>query len=202
MLSRLLAASVLLALVLALPGCVSAPPKQPNQLCAIFEEKPGWHRAAHRMYKKWGIPVPVAMAFVHRESSYRARAKPPRTKVLWVIPWRRPSSAYGYAQATDPAWREYLEDEGGWLSDRDDFSDAMDFIGWYNHRSHKRLGITKGDAYRLYVAYYVGPGGYQRGRWRRDATVQRYAGIVSDRASRYSAQYQRCPKPPSRFGLF
>ena len=200
--ARLGVVAMLLALLVALPACVSKPPAQPDQLCAIFSEKPGWHRAAHRMYKKWGIPVPVAMAFVHRESSYRARAKPPRTKLLWVIPWRRPSTAYGYAQATDPAWREYLAAEGGWTSDRDDFADAMDFIGWYNHRSHKRLGITKGDAYRLYVAYYVGPGGYKQGKWRRDPTVQKYASIVSDRAARYAAQYQHCKKPPSRFRFF
>ena len=195
----LLTAACVVALV---PGCVSAPPAEPDQLCAIFAEKPGWHRSAHRMYKKWGVPVPVAMAFVHRESAYQAKAKPPRGKLLWVIPWRRPSSAYGYAQATDPAWREYLADAGGWFADRDDFADAMDFIGWYNHRSSRDLKIGKADAYRLYVAYYMGPAGYRSGRWQKNSTVRRFASTVSDRAARYTAQYQRCSRPPSRFNPF
>ena len=93
--------------------------------------------------REWGLPIPVGMAFVHRESSYVADAKPPRGRLLWVIPWRRPSSAYGYAQATDEAWSDYRKATSRWMVDRDDFSDALDFIGWYNDRSARTLRLSK-----------------------------------------------------------
>ncbi len=191
-----------LSLLVLSAGCATRPPQQPDDLCQVFAERPGWHRSAVRMQRKWKIPVPIAMAFVHRESSYRARARPPRTRFLWLFPGPRPSSAFGYAQATDPTWREYVQEAGSWFSDRDDFADAIDFIGWYNDRSHRRLGIARNDAYRLYVAYYAGPGGYRAGKWRRNKTIRRYASIVSDRAARYQAQYRRCGRAPRRFLFF
>ena len=35
---------------------------------------------------------------------------------------------------------------------RNDMGDALDFIGWYNDTSNKRLGLSKSDAYSLYLA--------------------------------------------------
>lgn len=185
-----------------LSACVSSPPSQPLELCAIFAEKPGWHRSAQRMQKKWGVTVPVAMAFVYRESAYRAKVRPPRTKLLWVIPWRRPTSARGFAQATLPAWREYLDEAGGFRASRVRFASAIDFVGWYNARSHRTLGIPRNDAYHLYVAYYAGPTGYRSGSWQRNQQVRDYASKVAARAASYQRQYQKCPTPKKRFGLF
>ena len=181
---------VLVCLVLA--ACASTPPRQPDDLCDVFDEKRGWYKAARKADKRWRLPVPVGMAFVHRESSYIADAKPPRRKLLGVVPWRRLSSAYGYAQATDEAWQDYLQDTGRWFVDRDDFADALDFIGWYNDRSHRTLGIAKSDAYHLYLAYYTGPTGYRQGVWKKSPTIQGYARKVSDQAARYALQLQRC----------
>lgn len=182
--------SLLLSLVLA--GCATSPPQNPDDLCAIFVEKPHWYKAARRAERKWGLPIAMGPAFIHRESSYESDAKPARGKLLWVIPWRRPSSAYGYAQATDEAWEDYRKESKAWFVERDDFADALDFIGWYNQRSHRRLGIDKTNAYHLYLAYYEGPSGYATGNWKRNATVQRYAGIVGDRFARYGSQLTRC----------
>jgi hypothetical protein len=181
------------ALVAGLLGaCSSAPPQAPDNVCAVFEEKPRWYRHAIGAEREWGIPVHVSMAFVHRESSYVADARPPRGRILWVIPWRRPSSAYGYAQATRGAWEDYIRDTGRRFAGRDSFADAMDFIGWYNHRSARQLGIPKDDPYRLYLAYHEGPTGYQRGTWRGKPNVQGYASKVQQRAQRYQAQLDRC----------
>jgi hypothetical protein len=182
-----------LGLVLvALAGCGSTPPRAPDDLCAVFEEKPRWYRHAAAAEQAWGVPVHVSMAFVHRESSYVADARPPRGRLLWVIPWRRPSSAYGYAQATREAWADYRRDTGRRLAGRDDFADAMDFIGWYNDRSARALGIPRDDPYRLYLAYHEGPTGYRRGHWRRKPEVKGYASKVARRAQRYQAQLDRC----------
>ena len=184
--------------VLAFAACTSAPPRQPDDICRIFEEKPSWYRAAAATQRDWGLPIPVGMAFVHRESSYVADAKPPRGRLLWVIPWRRPSSAYGYAQATDEAWSDYRKATDRWMVDRDDFSDAFDFIGWYNHRSARKLRLSKEDAYHLYLAYYEGISGFASGRWRKDARVKGYASKVARRAQRYSDQFGTCKSKLSK----
>lgn len=180
--------------VVVAAGCASAPPAQPDQICSIFREKSGWYKDARRAEKRWGMPISVGMAFVYKESSYRSDARPERERLLWVVPWRRPSSAFGYAQITDAAWREYLDDTRGFLRERDDFGTALDFVGWYNDRSHRRLGIAKNDAYNLYLAYYVGHGGYARGHHRKKPEVRKYARRVSEKSKRYAAQLSRCEK--------
>jgi hypothetical protein len=182
-----------------LVGCSTPPPRAPDELCQIFAQHPSWYRAAWAAQKKWGTSVAVTMAFVHRESSYRANAKPPRTKLLWIVPWRRPSTAYGYAQATNETWEDYLRLRGGWFRNRNDFADAVDFIGWYNHLSRRELGLASNDAYSLYLAYYHGRGGYRRGAHKRNADSPGFAAKVAARAAQYSGQQAKCPKPPARF---
>lgn len=151
-----------------------------------------WYRDAQAAYENWRLPVAMGLAFIHRESNYERDAKPARGRLLWVIPWMRPSSAYGYAQATDEAWADYRRATRSWFAERDDFGNALDFIGWYNHRSHRVLGIAKDDAYHLYLAYHEGPTGYRRGFWRQKANVLGYASKVDDRYQRYRAQLERC----------
>lgn len=184
--------AALSAALLVSTSCASNPPRSPDNVCAVFEEKPKWWRAAKRAERKWQLPPEVAMAFVHRESAYVSNAKPPRKKKLGFIPWGRVSSAYGYAQATDEAWADYIAATDRWFSDRDDFSDALDFIGWYNTQSRKRLRLKSDNARHLYLAYHEGWGGYRSGRWRRDKTVQRYADIVAGRAANYHLQLKQC----------
>ena len=69
---------------------------------------------AKQSYEKWGVPIPVQMAIMHQESHFVADAQPPRTWLLGIIPWFRPSSAYGYAQAIDETWDDYLDKAGSW----------------------------------------------------------------------------------------
>ena len=54
------------------------------------------------------------------------------------------------------------EKAGSFGADRDDFADAIDFVGWYNHQSVKRSGISPQNTYGLYLAYHEGHGGYNR----------------------------------------
>lgn len=189
-------------LLLTLNACTTKPPARQDDLCAIFAEKGRWYKHAKAAEDKWGLPIPVGMAFIYKESSFQSDARPERDKLLWVIPWTRPSSAYGYAQATNDAWKDYRQATGRRFVERDDMRDALDFIGWYNHRSHKRLGLDRNDAYSLYLAYYVGPTGYARGVWRNKPEVQDYARRVADRAYRYQAQLGRCEKKLKRSFLF
>lgn len=173
-------------------GCASARPKNTNDICTIFEDKRGWYKEAKAAAKKWNTEIPLLMAFIRRESDFVATAKPPRTKLLWVIPWVRLSDAYGYPQALDATWREYKKAAGSVFAGRDDFGDAVDFIGWYNNQSIKRCKIRRNDPYNLYLAYHEGQGGYNRGSYRGKTAVKSYAQKVQNRTSLYRAQLKKC----------
>lgn len=182
---------VILTGVATLAGCSTAPPKNAEDLCEIFREKPRWHSAALEMQNKWGVPVPVPFAMMYQESSYRHDAKPPKNYVLWFIPWGRVSSAYGYAQAKDEVWSDY-ERETGHSASRDDFEDALDFMGWYMSKAQVLNGTSKWDAYGQYLNYHEGWGGYRRKTYESKAWLMRTAEIVRSRAARYTAQYNQC----------
>ena len=197
--ARFVAIAALVAVLVA-TGCASAPPKNPDNLCAVFKERPKWHRAAVKAERRWGVSAPVMMAVMHKESSYIHDAKPPRRKLLRIIPLGRESSAYGFAQATDAAWKDYLKDTGNRFAERDEFKDAVDFVGWYLHRAHRQAGIARTDARGLYLAYYAGVGGYQRGTWKNNAWLKGAAAKVAARSSRYAGQMRGCRV--KRRGLF
>ena len=185
-----------------LAGCASRPPSNSENLCEIFKERPRWYRAAKSAENRWRIPAPVMMAVMYKESSYVANARPARSRLLWIIPWKRSSSAYGFAQATDAAWSDYLRDTGNRSADRDDFADAVDFVGWYLNRSHRHLNIAREDAHSLYLSYYAGLGGYRRGTWRNNAWLKDAAARVDQRSRRYQRQLERCPRLDRRRWLF
>ena len=175
-----------------LPGCATLPPSAPDHICSVFDENDDWLDDARHAEERWGVSVPIIMAFMRNESSFRDDARPPRRKLLWVIPWTRPSSAYGYAQATDDAWDEYRRAAGNSWADRDDFDDAADFIGWFNDASNRELGIPKDDAYRLYLAYHQGRDGYRRGTYRGNAWLLKAAERLRAKAERYARDLKSC----------
>jgi len=100
--------------LLALSGCATAPPRNSQSICQVFDQYPDWYRDARAAQKRWGTPVNVLMAFVQRESDFREKARPGRPHFLF-IPLPRRSSAYGYAQAQDPVWQEYRKANGRWF---------------------------------------------------------------------------------------
>jgi hypothetical protein len=179
-------------ILLALTGCSSTPPKNTGDACAIFEEKDDWYEAAQESFEKWGVPIHVQLAIIHQESRFKRDAKPPREKLFWFIPWFRKSSAYGYAQVQDSTWDWYRRDTGNRWADRDDFDDAVDFVGWYVFQSHRKLGISKWDAYSQYLAYHEGQGGFKRGSYKKKAWLMRVARKVEQNAKRYRAQIAKC----------
>ncbi len=181
----------LIALLLMV-GCVSSPPRDADNICEIFSEKRGWYKDARKSSRRWGTDITVMMSMMYQESSFKARAKPPRTKILWVIPGPRPASAYGYAQATDETWRAYKRSTGRGGADRNKFDDAIDFIGWYNDQSQRRNSISKSDAYHLYLAYHEGQGGFARRSFKNKQWLKDVATRVSKRAGIYRAQLDRC----------
>lgn len=173
-------------------GTGSTSPKNVDNLCKLFAEKPSWYRNAQKSAKQWNSTVPIIMAIIHQESRFVHDAKPPRRKILWVIPGPRLSGAYGYAQALDSTWEWYIRDTGYWSANRRNFSDAVDFVGWYNHKSHRLAHISKLDPYNLYLAYHDGQGGFIRKTYASKKWLLNVAKQVERRAQRYEAQLQTC----------
>jgi len=73
----------------------------------IVTEKRNDDDKAIRSEQRWGTDGQIQMAIIQQESSFRINARPPRTKLMGLIPWARQSNAYGYAQALDGTWVRY-----------------------------------------------------------------------------------------------
>lgn len=189
-------------LCLLAAGCTTSPPRNPGNLCAIFEEKDDWYEEAADARKNWGSPIPTMMAIMYQESRFVADARPPRRKLLGFIPWTRLSDAYGYSQAKNATWKEYKREAGSYGADRDDFGDAIDFIGWYNHTSGRRSGISASNTYGLYLAYHEGHGGFNRGTWKSKSWLQGVAHKVERRAGTYQRQLATCEEDLKDRGWF
>ena len=188
-------------LLILFHGCATTPPpRYIYNICEIFRENPKWYRSARKSYKRWGVPIPVLMAIIHQESKFRADARPPRGSCLWIFPGPRPSSAFGYTQASNETWNEYRNSTGNTGADRDDFEDSVDFVGWYSHLSYIRCRISKKDAYHLYLAYHEGHGGFIRKTYQEKAWLLGVARKVESRAKTYRGQLASCERQFQRRG--
>src|SRR5262245_35869537 len=130
---RQLAAALSFAALLT-GGCATRPPSndQIADACDMLSDNRGWYNALRKTSKEWGAPIGLQLAIIKQESTFVHNARPERGPNQWIFfPGKRPSSAYGYAQALDSTWDQYRKDTGKRGADRHDFSDASDFIGWY-----------------------------------------------------------------------
>lgn len=181
-------------MLLALSACATAP-SHINNVCAVFDQNDGWfdnwQSAAERAEQKYGVPVPVLMATVRKESGFKSNARPPRTKLLGFIPWKHVSSANGFSQALDGTWSQYQSETGNWAARRTKFADAVDFVGWYHSKTADTYGVARNDTYNLYLAYYLGWTAYGRGN-RGDSGVQSYARATDKMARDYAEQLRQC----------
>ena len=176
----------------ACSGLRTDPPNNLNNACSIKKERKSWYKSMVRAERRWGVPVPVMMASIYQESKFTGTAKTPYQWKFKIIPMGRQSSAYGFAQALDGTWDEYRAETGNTFSRRSSFRNAADFIGWYMHKSYKRNGISKSDAYNQYLAYHEGHAGFRRGTYKRKKWLMKVAKSVQKRAVLYSSQLARC----------
>lgn len=188
---------VVLLLPVFFAGCASTPPSQTRDACVIYSEKGGllnnWRRYTRRAEREFGVPEHVILATMWQESRFQAKARPPRTKLLWVIPWRRASNAYGYSQAKRETWAWYKDETGGGIfTRRSSFKHASHFVGWYHAQSHRMNGIARDDAYNLYLAYHEGHGGYRRGTYNSKPWLIDVARRVQNMADTYQRQLANC----------
>ncbi len=188
----------LLILAGLLSGCGTSPPRSPENICEIFREKSDWYDAAQVTQKRWGVPIQVPFAIMYQESGYRYDAKTPRKYLLWVIPWGRVSTASGYAQAKDEVWSDYQKSTGRNWADREDFDDAIDFIGWYMDKTTSINGVYKYVAYGQYLNYHEGWGGYRNKTYASKAWLMPTARKVQNRSDLDARQYAGCKEDLNR----
>ena len=175
-----------------LSGCIATQPNDIDNICSMFDEKRNWYNSAQSAEKRWGIPIAVNMAVIYQESSFKARAKPERSKILWVLPGRRSSSAYGYAQALDSTWDDYKKISGNKRASRSNFNDAIDFVSWYNSNSRRINKIAPFDAKNFYLAYHEGNTGFARQSYNDKDWLINAADRVQFNAERFNSQLKSC----------
>ena len=176
-------------------GCSSIP-KNTADGCSIFSERYLWYKHAKKTAEKWGTPIYIQLAIIKMESDFDWLAKPARKKIFKVIPYKRPSSSFGYSQAVKGTWRQYKKETGNKYATRTRFKDSVDFIGWYTNKTEKILKISKKDAFRQYVAYHEGWGNYKN--YKKNQKVILLANKVEKQAGLYKKQLSKCSKSLDR----
>ena len=170
-------------------ACSSIPQSTSNS-CKIFDERYLWYKHSKKVEKKWGTPIYIQLAIIKMESDFDWLAKPPRQKLFKVIPFKRPSSSFGYSQAIKGTWEQYKKETGNKFATRARFKDSVDFIGWYTNKSKKILNISLNDAFKQYLAYHEGWGNYKN--YRKNMKVIGLAKKVEKQSQIYKKQLFDC----------
>lgn len=172
---------------------IEGQPRNINNICTIFFDKPHWVKGVRASYEKWNLPVELMMAIIRHESSFLATARPLDAR------GRRQSSAYGYAQALDGTWRQYQQETKRTRDRRDDFADAVYFVGWYAAKAiDVHDALSPYDVTGLYVLYHDGWASLQEGREAPRVEVLETATKVYKRTLNYHQQLKECPSITSR----
>ena len=168
------------------------PPANLDNACSIVQQKPDWYFEMRNVERRWNLPTSVQMAILWQESKFAARARPPRTELFGIIPWRRQSSAYGFAQVVDGTWEWYKERTGQRFVSRTDFGDAVEFMGWYTDITTEKYGVAKSDVRNQYLAYHEGHAGFGRQSYREKRWLMDIAANLVSRDQMYRQQLNGC----------
>ena len=174
-----------------LASCSSVP-KNTLNACKIFDEKYLWYKHAKKSSETYGAPIHIILAFVNKESGFNRWAKPPRTKLFKVIPYKRKSSSFGYSQAVKKTWELYKTETNNPLAIRTRFKDSVMFIGWYIKKTNKINKIPLGDPYRQYLNYYLGWTSYSNKTYKTDKKAIIFAKKVEKQSNIYKSQMREC----------
>jgi hypothetical protein len=186
---------ILFIFLLFLSSCSSIPQNTSNS-CKIFDERYLWYKHAKKVEKKWDTPIHIQLAIIKMESDFDWLAKPPRQKLFKVIPFKRPSSSFGYSQAVKGTWEQYKNETGNKLATRARFKDSVDFIGWYTNKTKSILKISLNDAFKQYIAYHEGWGNYKN--YKKNKKVINLAKKVERQSNIYKKQLSRCTNSLSK----
>ena len=192
---KILKTKSLFILLFLISACSSIPSNTSNS-CSIFNEKYLWFKHVKKTEKKWGTPIYLQLAIIKMESNFDWLAKPPRQKLFKIIPYKRPSSSFGYSQAVKGTWEQYKKETGNKLATRTRFKDSVDFIGWYTNKTSSILKVSKNDAFKQYVAYHEGWGNYKY--YKKNKKIINLAKRVEKQSNTYKKQLVECKSKLSR----
>jgi len=181
-----------LLVVISVSGCLSTPAREVTNICNLLDEKVSWYLAAKTSEEKWKVPMHLQLAIIHQESRFASKAKPPRNKIFGIIPGARPTDSFGYTQAKKATWDWYKLKTGSKNAERDNFADAIDFVGWYANQSLLMSKISKTDAYSQYLAYHEGHGGFNKKSYESKAWLIDIAKKVESKSNVYKTQLSQC----------
>ena len=176
-------------------SCTSIPQNTSNS-CKIFDERYLWYKHSKRVENKWGTPIHIQLAIIKMESDFDWLAKPPRKRLFKIIPFKRPSSSFGYSQAVKGTWEQYKNETGNKIATRARYKDSVDFIGWYTNKSKSILNIPLGDAFKQYLAYHEGWGNYKN--YKKNKKVITIAKKVEKQSQIYKQQLSKCKNTLNR----
>ena len=183
-------------IIFFLISACSSIPKNTSNSCSIFTERYLWYKHTKKVEQKWGTPIYIQLAIIKMESDFDWLAKPPRQKIFKVIPFKRPSSSFGYSQAVKGTWEQYKKETNNKLATRARFKDSVDFIGWYTNKTESILKIPKTNAFKQYIAYHEGWGNYKN--YKNNQKVIILATKVKQQANKYRKQLKKCQKKLNR----
>ena len=186
--------TLLYFVIFSLLASCNSIPKNTENACSIFSERYFWYKYVKNSSEKYGAPVHMILAFVNKESGFNRYAKPPRTKLFKIIPYKRPSSSLGYSQAVKKTWELYKKETNNMLALRTRFKDSVMFIGWYISKTHKINKIPLNDSYRQYLNYYLGWGNYAQKAYKTDKKAIIFAKSVKQQSNIYRNQLKECQK--------
>ena len=172
----------------------SSVPRHPLNACKIFDERYLWYKHIKKSSETYDVPAYIILAFVNKESGFNRWAKPKRTKLFKVIPYKRPSSSFGYSQAVKKTWELYKTETDNPLALRTRFKDSVMFIGWYINKTNKINKIPLNDPYRQYLNYYLGWGNYSNKVYKTDKKSVIFAKNVEKQSEIYKSQLRECQK--------
>ena len=170
----------------------SSVPKYPQNACKIFGEKYFYLKHSRAASKKWGVPISSILAVINKESGFRRFAKPKRTKLFKIIPYRRPSSSLGFSQAVVKTWDLYKKENNKPIALRMSFKNSSDFIGWYFWKTNKINKISFNDTRNMYLNYYLGWTAYKNKAYENDKKAIIFAKRVEEQAKIYKHQLRNC----------
>ena len=157
----------ILVLLFFITACSSVP-KYPQNACKIFGQNYLWYKSIKKSSEIYDVPIHIILAFVNKESGFKRWARPARKKLFKIIPYKRPSSSFGYSQAVNKTWELYKSETDNTLALRTRFKDSVMFIGWYINKTNKINRIPFNDPYRQYLNYYLGWGSYSKKTYKTD----------------------------------
>ena len=174
---------------LLLTGCGQSTLATDNA-CEILFKYPAWYRYHKHFSARSGVEISTVMAIIAKESAFEQHARPVKSWLIpqWIV-WKYASSSYGYSQATNATWENFLKANPYTSYTREDYPSSVAFISWYLH--HYTQSVPNDDIYTKYLMYHDGP---RMKLTNVKATTKAYALQVQHQSRLYAHQLTTCVK--------